>query len=69
MNYYERESLHKTNSTSAFADGMVQIPEQSNQYNDLLDEAKWMMDFMLAMQVPAHKKSIGACWRSIRSSV
>ncbi len=56
MNYYERENLHKTNPISAFADGMVQIPEQSNQYNDLLDEAKWMMDFMLAMQVPAHKK-------------
>ncbi|MEI8632574.1 glycoside hydrolase family 9 protein [Vibrio sp. PP-XX7] len=56
MNYYERENLYKTGQDSAFSDGMVQIPEQSNQYNDLLDEAKWMMDFMLAMQVPADKK-------------
>ncbi|CAM3955520.1 glycoside hydrolase family 9 protein [Vibrio aerogenes] len=55
MNFYEREKLFNPQK-SAFADGKVKIPEQGNHDNDLLDEARWEMDFMLAMQVPEHKK-------------
>ncbi|SIO92487.1 glycoside hydrolase family 9 protein [Vibrio spartinae] len=56
MNYYEREKLAHPNHTSAFADGQVKIPENHNKYNDLLDESRWMMSFMLAMQAPEHSK-------------
>lgn len=52
VNYYEREKLTLAQQSSAFEDGRVKIPENNNQYNDLLDEARWMMDFMLAMQAP-----------------
>ena len=51
-NYYEREKLADPNQSSAFADGKVKIPEDTNGKNDLLDEARWMMNFMMAMQAP-----------------
>lgn len=53
-NYYEREK--QANRTNAFADGKVKIPENNNNFNDLLDESRWMMDFMMAMQVPENSK-------------
>ncbi|NMU24233.1 glycosyl hydrolase, partial [Vibrio parahaemolyticus] len=51
---YEREK--QANRTNAFADGKVKIPENNNNFNDLLDESRWMMDFMMAMQVPENSK-------------
>ncbi|GAB3233780.1 glycoside hydrolase family 9 protein [Pseudaeromonas pectinilytica] len=57
MNLYEREQLAKGGDKSTFADGKVKIPEQANGHNDLLDEARWMMDFFLSMQVPDGKKT------------
>ncbi|MGO1296781.1 MAG: glycoside hydrolase family 9 protein [Vibrio sp.] len=51
-NYYEREKLADPNKSSAFADGKVKIPEDHNGKNDLLDETRWMMNFMMAMQTP-----------------
>ena len=51
---YER-SLHTSNSSSkALGDGSLRIPERSNGYPDFLDEARWEMEFMLKMQVPAN---------------
>ncbi|WP_245942068.1 glycoside hydrolase family 9 protein [Sphingomonas gilva] len=35
-----------------FADGSHPIPEAGNGVSDLLDEARWEMEFLLAMQVP-----------------
>ncbi|MCS3434290.1 glycoside hydrolase family 9 protein [Klebsiella sp. BIGb0407] len=57
MNFHEHEKYARNNKASAFFDGKVKIPENSNKQNDLLDEARWMMDFMLAMQVPDGKKA------------
>lgn len=45
MNLHERRP-------ALFADGRAAIPEAGNGVNDLLDEARWEMEFMLAMQVP-----------------
>ena len=39
-----------------FADGRVKIPEAGNGRNDLLDEARENLDFMLAMQAPEGAK-------------
>lgn len=36
----------------AFPDGSQSIPENANGVPDLLDEARWEMEFLLAMQVP-----------------
>jgi endoglucanase len=35
-----------------FADGRLPVPERGNGFPGLLSEARWEMDFMLAMQVP-----------------
>ena len=45
LNLYER-------LPNAFADGSLNIPESGNGVSDLLDEARWEMEFLLAMQVP-----------------
>jgi endoglucanase len=49
MNLYERQLQA---GRQLFADGRAAIPEAGNGVNDLLDEIRWEMDFMLAMQVP-----------------
>lgn len=56
LNAYERAAvLGKTSTLAAFADGKGRIPENANGVSDLLDEARWEMDFLLAMQVPQGK--------------
>lgn len=52
---YEQQALI---GDDAFADGKVAIPESGNRINDLLDEARWEMRFMLAMQVPDGKHAM-----------
>ncbi|MDF7776555.1 glycoside hydrolase family 9 protein [Sphingomonas sp. AOB5] len=42
----------------AFADGKLPIPEAGNGVNDLLDEARFEMEFMLAMQVPQGTRAL-----------
>src|SRR6185295_5127454 len=39
-------------SPQAFPDGSLTIPENTNGWPDILDEARWEMDFMMRMQVP-----------------
>lgn len=41
-----------THFGKAFADGQVNIPEAGNGVNDILDEARTNIEFMLAMQIP-----------------
>lgn len=45
LNLHERDA-------GAFADGAAAIPEAGNGVADLLDEARWELEFLLAMQVP-----------------
>ncbi len=44
---------------NAFADGEVNIPEAGNGVNDLLDEARKNIEWMLSMQVPSSSESGG----------
>ncbi|MBA3469096.1 MAG: glycoside hydrolase family 9 protein [Herpetosiphonaceae bacterium] len=73
LNQYER--ARHFGSTTPFADGQMNIPEQANGVPDILDEARWQMEFMLRMQVPAstgsalagmvHHKMHDASWTGI----
>lgn len=45
-------NAHERFGPDVFADGALALPEAGNGLPDLLDEARWQMDFMLAMQVP-----------------
>jgi endoglucanase len=50
LNQYERAAARGT--AGDFADGKMNIPEKRNKQPDLLDEARWEIEFMLKMQVP-----------------
>lgn len=50
LNAWERR--HALNRPDLFRDGAAAIPEAGNGVSDLLDEARWELDFLLAMQVP-----------------
>lgn len=58
LNLYER-TKHLGSSLADFADGRMNIPEKGNGVPDLLDEARWQMEFMLKMQVPEGEKLAG----------
>lgn len=58
LNEYERaESLGKNSAT--LGDGKLRIPEKGNGVPDILDEARWQLEFLLKMQVPAGKPLAG----------
>lgn len=57
MDMYER-SLHAID-LKGLQDGLLRIPEQHNLVPDILDEARWEMEFLLRMQVPAGKPLAG----------
>jgi endoglucanase len=58
LDLYER-AAHIGKSAVALADGAMNIPERGNQVPDLLDEARWELEFLLKMQVPDDKPQAG----------
>src|SRR6185436_19009227 len=72
MDEYERAKFLGT-SLADFGNGKMNIPENGNGVPDLLDEARWEMEFLLKMQVPAgqphagmaHHKMHDANWTGI----
>lgn len=71
MNAYER-ALYQGEPRS-WLDDSLNIPESGNSIPDLLDEVRWQMEFLLAMQVPTgrslagmvHHKVAGTDWPPI----
>jgi len=57
FNQYER--FKAFGDVSAFGDRKLNIPESGNGVPDLLDEARWEMEFLLKMQVPEGKPGAG----------
>lgn len=52
MSIWERAIHAPTGTPEALGDGSLSIPEQSNGVPDVLDEARWQLEFLLSMQVP-----------------
>ncbi|MBE1493345.1 endoglucanase [Amycolatopsis lexingtonensis] len=48
----EYERALRVGDASALGDGKLAIPERANGVPDILDEARWEVDFLLKMQVP-----------------
>jgi endoglucanase len=63
MMQYERAMT--VGKEDQFADGSMNIPENTNKYPDILDEARWQMEFILKMQVPSGKKMAGMAHHKI----
>jgi endoglucanase len=72
LNEYER-NFYLGSTSADFADGRMSIPENANGMPDILDEARWEMNFLLEMQVPegqpragmAHHKMHDQNWTGI----
>ena len=72
LDQYERTKYLGTSSAD-FANGKMNIPENANGVADILDEARWEMEFILKMQVPAgqphagmaHHKMHDAAWTGL----
>ncbi len=58
MNWYER-AKYLGGDTAAFGDVKGLIPESQNKIPDILDEARWELEFFLKMQVPEGKPNAG----------
>lgn len=46
-------------TTARLADGQLNIPESGNGIPDVLDEVRWELEFLLAMQVPSGHANAG----------
>ncbi len=58
MNIYEH-------NPKAFPDGSLDIPENNNKVPDVLDEARWEMQFLLEMQIPTGKPLAGMAFHKL----
>ncbi|CAM3357625.1 glycoside hydrolase family 9 protein [Kibdelosporangium persicum] len=66
LNTYERAKL--IGDAAALGDGKLSIPEQANGVPDVLDEARWEVEFLLKMQAPdgmVHHKIHDANWTAL----
>jgi endoglucanase len=60
MNQYERAAAFGGAAAQArIGDGALRIPERANGVPDLLDEARWEMEWLLRMQVPEGQPRAG----------
>ncbi|MFG3554539.1 glycoside hydrolase family 9 protein [Micromonospora sp. NPDC047557] len=60
LNTFERTKTAATADGGArLADGSLRVPERGNGVPDILDEARWELEFLLRMQVPAGKPFAG----------
>lgn len=53
----------------AWPDGSLAIPENANGVPDVLDEARWEMEFLLSMQVPEGQPLAGMAHHKLHSEV
>ncbi|MBZ0295667.1 MAG: glycoside hydrolase family 9 protein [Anaerolineae bacterium] len=58
QNFYERYP-------EVFADGSLNIPESGNGLPDILDEARWEMEFLLRMQLPEDDPQAGLAFHKL----
>ncbi len=52
LSAYERSLREDSAGRAAMGDSVLAIPETGNGIPDILDEAKWELDFMMSMMVP-----------------
>ncbi|CAL9475060.1 Cellulase 1 [Nocardiopsis dassonvillei] len=59
MSVYERAHTAPTGDPDRVGDSTLAVPERGNGVPDVLDEARWEMEFLLSMQVPAGEELAG----------
>lgn len=59
MSVYERAHTAPTGNPDRVSDSSLAIPERDNGVPDVLDEARWQMEFLMSMQVPEGEELAG----------
>ncbi|MFD7654449.1 glycoside hydrolase family 9 protein [Actinosynnema sp. NPDC059797] len=59
INEYERTLHVRGADRAALGDGRLAIPERGNGVPDILDEARWGVEFLMRMQVPEGRADAG----------
>ncbi|WP_426508314.1 glycoside hydrolase family 9 protein [Dactylosporangium sp. McL0621] len=59
MSTFERSKVAASAQPQELGDGSLRLPEHGNQVPDVLDEARWELEFLLRMQVPAGQPLAG----------
>ena len=59
LSAFERTKTAPTANPGALGDSTLRVPERGNRVPDILDEARWELEFMLRMQVPAGQPLAG----------
>ncbi|GAA3849873.1 glycoside hydrolase family 9 protein [Streptomyces sedi] len=73
LSSYERTLTTEGADGEPLGDGALAVPEQGNGVPDILDEARWQLEFLLSMRVPegeeqaglAHHKLHDAAWTAL----
>lgn len=65
MGIWERANLAPTGTPEALGDGSLAVPEQGNGVPDVLDEARWELEFLMSMQVPEGEPLAGMAHHKI----
>ncbi|MFI5937902.1 glycoside hydrolase family 9 protein [Actinoplanes sp. NPDC051494] len=69
MSSFERTKTAVTAAHgAALADSTLRVPERGNKVPDILDEARWELEFLMRMQVPAGKPFAGMAHHKIHDA-
>ncbi|MFJ6792970.1 glycoside hydrolase family 9 protein [Streptomyces sp. NPDC091268] len=66
VNSFERAK--RAGHDAALGDSTLRIPERGNAVPDVLDEARWELDFLMRMQVPAGKPYAGMAFHKVHDA-
>ena len=66
VNSFER--ARRAGTDAALGDSTLRVPERGNAVPDVLDEARWELDFLLRMQVPAGKPLAGMAFHKVHDA-
>ncbi|MFE1958906.1 glycoside hydrolase family 9 protein [Streptomyces sp. NPDC059479] len=66
VNSFERAD--RAGTDAALGDSTLRIPERGNGVPDVLDEARWELDFLMRMQVPEGKPLAGMAFHKIHDA-
>ncbi|MGW2817368.1 glycoside hydrolase family 9 protein [Streptomyces sp. NPDC001415] len=66
VNSFER--ARRSGGDAALGDSTLRVPERGNGTPDVLDEARWELEFLLRMQVPAGRPMAGMAFHKVHDA-
>ncbi|MEU9034895.1 glycoside hydrolase family 9 protein [Streptomyces sp. NPDC048352] len=66
VNSFER--ARRSGGDAALGDATLRVPERGNGMPDVLDEARWELEFLMRMQVPAGKPMAGMAFHKVHDA-